>query len=192
MPPRPSVPIAIRARRRPHPSVWCALLAAAALGLLATPAPAQTRPPEPTVSLNVKDRPLGDVLALISRATGCEFLLEPSWQKVPVTANLENAPLSVALKRVLSGLNHAIVYQPQNRVKIVIYEASPPRAAPGMPPALGPAPPLPARTPARPPQPGIPPARLPEPADPLPAPPPEPPDAAPAPDEDAAETAPQS
>jgi hypothetical protein len=184
MPPRPPVPNAIRARRRPHPSVWCALLAAAALGLLATPAPAQTRPPEPTVSLDVKDRPLGDVLALIGRATGCEFLLDPSWQKVPVTANVENAPLSVALKRVLSGLNHAIVYQPQNRVKIVIYEASPPRSAPGVPPALAPAPPLP----ARPPQPGIPPARLPEPADPLPAPPPEPPDAAPAPEE---ETQPQ-
>jgi hypothetical protein len=66
----------------------------------------------------------------------------------------------------------------------VIYEASPPRAAPGVPPALGPAP----RLPARPPQPGIPPARLPDPADPLPAPPPEPPDAAPAPEE---ETQPQ-
>jgi len=165
MPPSSSLPIAIRARRCPHPAVWCALLAAAALGLLATQAPAQTRPPEPTVSLNVKDRPLGDVLALIGRATGCEFLLDPSWQKVPVTAYLENAPLSVALKRVLSGLNHAIVYQPQNRVKIVIYEASPPRAAPGVPPA-----------------------RLPEPADPLPAPPPEPPDAAPAAEE---ETQPQ-
>lgn len=188
MPQRPPVSNAIRARRRPHPSVWCALLAAAALGLLATPASAQTRPPEPTVSLNVKDRPLGEVLALISRATGCEFLLEPSWQKLPVTANLENAPLSVALKRVLSGLNHAIVYQPQNRVKIVIYETSPPGATPGTPPALSPTAPLP----ARPPQPGIAPARRPDPADPLRTPPPEPPDAAPAPDEDAAETAPQS
>ena len=188
MPPRPPFPNAIRARRRPHASVWCALLAAAALGLLAAPASAQTRPPEPTVSLNVKDRPLGDVLALISRATGCEFLLDPSWQKVPVTANVENAPLSVALKRVLGGLNHAIVYQPQNRVKIVIYEASPRGATPGMPPALSPAAPLPARAPARPPQPGIPPARLPDPADPLRNPPPEPPDTAPEPEE---ETQPQ-
>jgi hypothetical protein len=188
MPPRPSLPIAIRARRCPPPSVWCALLVAAALGLLATPASTQTRPPEPTVSLNVKDRPLGDVLALISRATGCEFLLDPSWQKVPVTANVENAPLSVALKRVLSGLNHAIVYQPQNRVKIVIYETAPPGATPGMPPGLSPTAPLP----ARPPQPGIAPARRPEAADPLRTPPPEPPDAAPAADEDAAETAPQS
>ena len=189
MPPRPPVSNAIRARRRPHRfrlvlRCWSQPRSACSR----TPASAQTRPPEPTVSLNVKDRPLGEVLALISRATGCEFLLEPSWQKVPVTANVENAPLSVALKRVLSGLNHAIVYQPQNRVKIVIYEASPPGATPGMPPALSPTAPLP----ARPPQPGIPPARRPDPADPLRTPPPEPPDAAPAPDEDAAETAPQS
>jgi len=188
MPPRPSVPNPIRARRCAHPCVWCALLVAAALGLLAAPASAQTRPPEPTVSLNVKDRPLGDVLALISRATGCEFLLDPSWQKVPVTATVENAPLSVALKRVLGGLNHAIVYQPQNRVKIVIYEASPPGAAPGMPPALSPTTPRPGRFPAQPPQPNLPPALLPQPADSLPAPPPEPPDAAPAPEE---ETQPQ-
>jgi hypothetical protein len=182
MPLPPATPRAPHAGLRPLPAALCALLLASVLGLLAPPATAQDRPPEPTVSLNVKDRPLGDVLALISRATGCEFVLEPSWQKVPVTANVENAPLSVALKRVLSGLNHAIVYQPQNRVKILIYEASPPGAKPGMQPALSPATPLP----ARPPQPGIPPALRPEPADPLRNVPPEPADAPPEPEEQSA------
>jgi hypothetical protein len=149
------------------------------------PANPQNRPAEPTVSLNVKDRPLGDVLAQIARATGSEFLIDPSWQKVPVTASFEAAPLSVALKRVLSGLNHAIVYQPQNRIKIVIYETAPAGAGarPALEPALSPVAPRPGHAPAQPPQPSLPPALLPQPADPLINPPPEPADAPPEPEE---------
>lgn len=175
---------ASRAGRRPFPSVLCALIAAAALLLLAPGAPAQGRPAEPTVSINVTARPLGDVLAQITRATGSEFLIDPSWQKVPVTASFENAPLSVALKRVLSGLNHAIVYQPQNRIKIVIYESSPAGAQPALQPALSPVAPRPGRAPAQPPQPNLPPALLPQPADPLRNPPPVPADAPPEPEEE--------
>jgi hypothetical protein len=146
--------------------VICVLLAGAAPALLAGPAAGQTRPTEPTVSLNVKDKPLADVLAQITRATGSDFVIDPFWQRVPVTAFVENAPLSVALTRVLSGLNHAIVYLPQNRIKILIYEASPPSAAPGLPPALAPAP-GPARVPPRARQPNLPPAGPPESVDPL-------------------------
>ncbi len=170
-----SKPAALAVRRQLSASAY-ALLLAAALLLPATPAPAQGRPPEPTVSLDVKGRPLGEVLAQIARATGSEFLIDPSWNRVPVTASFENAPLSVALKRVLSGLNHAIVYQPQNRVKIVIYETAPAAAGaqPALQPALSPTAPPPGRAPARPPQPGLPPAPLPQPADPMPEPPTEP------------------
>lgn len=172
------------AGRRPLPAALCALLAAAALLIPVPPALAQGRPAEPTVTINVTARPLGDVLAQITRATGSEFLIDPSWQKVPVTASFENAPLSVALKRVLSGLNHAIVYQPHNRIKIVIYESSPAGAQPALQPALSPVAPRPGRAPAQPPQPSLPPALLPQPADPVRNLPPEPPDAAPAPEEE--------
>jgi hypothetical protein len=179
MPQTFSAPAASNTDRRPFPAALCALLAAAALLIPVPPANPQNRPAEPTVSLNVKDRPLGDVLAQIARATGSEFLIDPSWQKVPVTASFEAAPLSVALKRVLSGLNHAIVYQPQNRIKIVIYESSPAGAQPALQPALSPVAPRPGRAPAQPPQPNLPPALLPQPPG---------PDAAPAPEE---ETQPQ-
>src|SRR5512138_62350 len=84
------------------------LLAAALLTSIAfgpvVPAQAQSRPPEPTVTINVKDKPLGEVLAQITRTTGSNFVLDPAWQRVPVTAYVDNAPLSTALKRVLSGL----------------------------------------------------------------------------------------
>ena len=184
MPQTFTAPAASNADRRPFPAVLCALLAAAALLIPVPPANPQNRPAEPTVSLNVKDRPLGDVLAQIARATGSEFLIDPSWQKVPVTASFEAAPLSVALKRVLSGLSHAIVYQPQNRVKIVIYESSPAGAQPVLSPALSPVAPRPGRPPAQPPQPNLPPAPLSQPADPLRNPPPEPADAPPEPEEE--------
>jgi hypothetical protein len=174
MPQTFTAPAASRADRRRFPAALCALLAAAALLIQVPPAPAQGRPAEPTVSVNVKDRPLGDVLAQMARATGSEFLIDPSWQKVPVTASFENAPLSVALKRVLSGLNHAIVYQPQNRIKIVIYESSPAGAQPALQPALSPVGPRPGRAPAQPPQPNLPPALLPQPAGTMREPPSEP------------------
>jgi hypothetical protein len=104
--------------------------------IIAIPSLAQTRPSEPTVSLSVKDNPLADVLAQITRATGSEFEIDPVWQKILVTASIDNAPLSVALKRLLIGLNHAIVYLPQNRIKILIFAASPPDATSDLSPAM--------------------------------------------------------
>lgn len=131
-----------------------ALLTSIALGPV-VPAQAQSRPPEPAVTLNVKERPLGEVLAQITRETGSSFVLEPAWQRVPITAYVDNAPLSTALKRVLSGLNHAIIYLPQNQIKIVIYEASAPSAG-GPEPALSPVMPRSGRLPGRAPQPNPP------------------------------------
>jgi hypothetical protein len=128
-------------------SALVGLVAAVAFCLLPAAAPAQTRAPEPVVSLSVKDKPLGEVLAEITRTTGTDFVVEPAWQAIKVTAYAENAPLSVALKRVLSGLNHAIVYLPQNRIKILIYEASAPNPASDPQPALTPMGPRPGRIP---------------------------------------------
>jgi type II secretory pathway component GspD/PulD (secretin) len=135
----------------------------------AVPVAAQNRPPEPVVSLNAKDKPLAEVLAQITRATGSEFDLDPAWQKVTVTAFVENAPLSVALKRVLSGLNHAIIYLPGNRIKILIYETSPPTStSAGLPPAMSPVPTRPQRViPPRSPFPSVPQPVFPESGDPM-------------------------
>lgn len=126
----------------------CMLLTGIAL-ILAVAAMAQTRPPEPTVSLTVTDKPLVEALSQITRATGSEFEIDPAWQKVPVTAFIDNAPLSVALKRLLSGRNYAIVYLPQNRIKILIYEASPSGATPDRPPEMSSPSPRPSRAPLR-------------------------------------------
>ena len=76
---------------------------------------------EPYISLNVKNKPLGDVLKNISQDTGYKFKLNDQWSGYPVHASLENMPLHQVLKRILGKLNHAIIYESDKRINIVIY-----------------------------------------------------------------------
>ena len=112
----------VRGRLNPLSILLFFLLAAA------VPPPAATagRPSaEEIISLNVKDRPLGEVLGSITKSTGREFLLDDGWRAYPVTTVIEETPLHIGLKRVLSGLNHAIVYRSDGRIRILIYETVP-------------------------------------------------------------------
>ncbi|MFC1817152.1 hypothetical protein ACFL0M_14725 [Thermodesulfobacteriota bacterium] len=76
---------------------------------------------EPYISLNVKNKPLGDVLKKISEDTGYKFELNDQWSGYPVYASYENVPLHQVLKRILGRLNHTIIYESDKRVNIVIY-----------------------------------------------------------------------
>lgn len=130
--------------------IWCAVC------LLSAPGFGWAQPPGPQklISIEAKARPLGEVLNQISRESGYVFQIEDSWRSHRVTVSLVNAPLDFGLKRVLSGLNHAIVYLPGPVVKIVVIADAPPgqaTTAPGAPrPSLrkpidrGPQPPQPA------------------------------------------------
>jgi hypothetical protein len=76
---------------------------------------------EPHISLKVKNQPLGDVLKNISLDTGFKFKLNDKWSIYPVNASIENMPLHRGLKLILKGLNHAIIYESDKRIKIVVY-----------------------------------------------------------------------
>jgi len=76
---------------------------------------------EPYLSLNVKNKPLGDVLKKISEDTGYKFKLNKQWSGYPVYAALGNMPLSQVLKRILVRLNHTIIYESDKSINIVIY-----------------------------------------------------------------------
>jgi len=76
---------------------------------------------EPHISLNVKNKPLGDVLKIISEDTGYKFKLNNQWAGYPISASLKNMPLHQTLKRILGRLNHTIIYESDKRVNIVIY-----------------------------------------------------------------------
>jgi hypothetical protein len=83
---------------------------------------AQTKRVEPEVSLKIHNRPLSEALAEFTRSTGTSFIIDPEWQKLPVTATIENTPLSLAVKRVLYPANHALVYRSQDEIEILIFQ----------------------------------------------------------------------
>jgi len=76
------------------------------------------------ISLNVTDRPLGEVLESISDATGCQFNIDASWEDYPITASFTEEPLYRVLKRIFNQLNSAVIYGSDRKIKIIIYDES--------------------------------------------------------------------
>lgn len=101
---------------------------------------AQPAPPDQRVSVTVKGRPLGEVLDKITLETGRVFVMDGAWRSHPVTVSFEDTPLSQALKRILDGLNSAIIFQRDASIRLVIIDNPPAGAgaAAGAPGALPP------------------------------------------------------
>ena len=76
---------------------------------------------EPHISLEVENQPLGDVLEKINLDTGFEFKWNNRWSTYPVNTSIKNLPLQRGLRFVLQGLNHAIIYESDKSIKILIY-----------------------------------------------------------------------
>lgn len=77
---------------------------------------------EPHISLKAENQPLGDVLKRIALDTGFKFKLNEQWSNHPVDALIENLPLHKGLSLILRGLNHAIIYESDKSIKIMVYE----------------------------------------------------------------------
>jgi hypothetical protein len=73
------------------------------------------------LSLQVVKAPLGNVLRDLSQQTGITFVYDKAWADLPITAQFRNIALEPALKRILSNLNHAIIYSTDGTVMIRIY-----------------------------------------------------------------------
>jgi hypothetical protein len=78
----------------------------------------------PIVSLKVNNIPLGEALATLSRDTGYRFYLNPQWKAHPVSVDISKIPLEAALKRLLRNLNHSIVWESEDSIRIMVYGAS--------------------------------------------------------------------
>lgn len=76
---------------------------------------------EPHVSLKVKNLPLDQVLNKLAQDTGFAFQINHQWKTYPVNASIEAQPLHQALKQILRGLNHTIIYEPDKTIKIMVY-----------------------------------------------------------------------
>ena len=104
-------------------AVLCCVLTLVMSALTVTPANAvgPSHISEPSLSLETRNEPLGEVLAQITQKTAYRFSLEDAWKDHPVTVAFRNLPLSQGLKRILSNLNHAVVYESQYDIRIIIF-----------------------------------------------------------------------
>ena len=80
------------------------------------------------ISLDVKAKPLGEVLEDISAAIDCQFSIDGKWEDYPITSSFQNKPLHKALKLIFRNLNNAVIYGSERTVKIVIFNENAPSA----------------------------------------------------------------
>ncbi len=76
---------------------------------------------EPMISVDAQNEPLGDVLGKISRETAYSFIIEDQWRSHLVKIAFQDLPLNVGLKRILANLNHVIVYESADEIRIAIF-----------------------------------------------------------------------
>jgi hypothetical protein len=74
------------------------------------------------ISLNVTDRPLGEVLEKLSIAANCQFRINEKWEDYRITASFDNEPLYRGLKLILRDINMAVIYGAGRTVKIIVYD----------------------------------------------------------------------
>jgi hypothetical protein len=83
------------------------------------------------ISLDVADKPLGEVLDNISDVAGCRFKIDAVWEDYPITASFKNEPLYRVLKRIFRDFNNAVIYGSDRTIKIIIYDEGTPAGKKG-------------------------------------------------------------
>ncbi len=72
------------------------------------------------ITINAQREPLAKVLETIGGQTGYAFSIDVEWKAYPVSISLHQTPLHKGLKRILADLNNVIIYESNNKVKIII------------------------------------------------------------------------
>jgi type II secretory pathway component GspD/PulD (secretin) len=88
-------------------------------------ASAQTAPGDEPISLNFEERPLGEVLAMITKITGHAFIIDAQWLDMPVSISVAATPLHKVLKYIFTDVNNAIIYKSDGNIKILVYSQIP-------------------------------------------------------------------
>jgi hypothetical protein len=79
----------------------------------------------PAFSLDVRGAPLGEVLKKISDDTGYQITVDSEWAGWPVSGSFKNLPVNLGLRRILSNLNHSIVFNDADHRIAIVIKASP-------------------------------------------------------------------
>jgi|GEM_PF-3496521 len=88
-------------------------------------------PTEQLISIEAQNEPLGQVLDQITRDTAYTFIVDEQWRTYPVRTAFQDLSLNDGLKRILSNLNHVIVYESADEIRITIYGQATPRTGGG-------------------------------------------------------------
>ena len=77
------------------------------------------------ISLNVEQKPLGEVLAMLTKITGHAFIIDDQWLDMAVSLSVKATPLHKALKIIFADISNAIIYQSDGKIKIIVYNEAP-------------------------------------------------------------------
>ena len=73
------------------------------------------------LSLDARGDPLGEVLKKISNHTGYRITVDSEWTDLPVSGSFKNLPIDQGLRRILSKLNHSLIFnEADHRISIDI------------------------------------------------------------------------
>lgn len=90
--------------------------------LISSPGHGDNSVAEEIISLDVTERPLGQVLDEIATAAGYRIIFDERWDDFLISASVKNEPLYKGLKRVLRNLNNAVIYGSDRTIKIIIFD----------------------------------------------------------------------
>jgi hypothetical protein len=118
--------------------VWVLIPAVFVLCAAPVAAPADEKPPgDQLITMNVKNKPLGQVLEELQSATGTSFILNIQWKDIPVSVSLNKTPLTIGLKRMLANYNNIVIYNhAKNSIQIRILGKVEPSAVSKAPPGV--------------------------------------------------------
>ena len=77
--------------------------------------------PDRSISLDITNRPLSEVLDRLSQITGYRFLYERDWADENISVKIVNQDLDKSLRKVLDHYNYGILYGNDGDVRIMIY-----------------------------------------------------------------------
>jgi hypothetical protein len=97
------------------------ILIAGTVLLGATAIRAETVAARDFITLKVTNEPLSVALNTIANSSGYRILVDPQWSGSRVSASFDHIALEKGLKRLLKDFDHAIVFESDRTIRIIIY-----------------------------------------------------------------------
>ena len=71
-------------------------------------------------SMQIQSKPLSDVFQDLAELSGNDIVFDKAWGDRPITVRFVNLPLEKAISKILTNLNHVVIFEDSN-IRIKIY-----------------------------------------------------------------------